>query len=219
MNPIVVNEIDSEDGWITEKEGPVLPVTTKWVEDDELFESDPIVSVSSAIFESLFDSLWTALANEVEANFFTKEQVDQLLKLLKSNPTFGIPSGSLAQPSIAELGVMNMTTILGSVAVLFMILYIWNYGSKLKYETEVKHKLSMDLMLDLGCNLVPVVPQTERFLFRRVCPKSYSMFRCIARYGYKDVHKENHQTFEQILIESLEKFIRGEGQERSDRSR
>lgn len=37
----------------------------------------------------------------------------------------------------------------------------------------------------------------------------------INRYGYKDVRKENHQTFEQLLIESLEKFIRREAQERS----
>lgn len=35
------------------------------------------------------------------------------------------------------------------------------------------------------------------------------------RYGYKDVRKENHQIFEQLLIESLEKFIRREAQERS----
>ncbi|XP_042432063.1 uncharacterized protein LOC122018732 [Zingiber officinale] len=56
IDPIVVDEINSDDEWITEKEGPVLPVTTKWLEDDELFESDPIVSVSSATFESLFDS-------------------------------------------------------------------------------------------------------------------------------------------------------------------
>ena len=35
------------------------------------------------------------------------------------------------------------------------------------------------------------------------------------RYGYKDVRKENHQAFEQLLIESLEKFIRREAQERS----
>lgn len=35
------------------------------------------------------------------------------------------------------------------------------------------------------------------------------------RYGYKDVRKENHQTFEQLLIESIEKFIRREAQERS----
>ncbi|XP_054777219.1 potassium transporter 7-like [Prosopis cineraria] len=145
--------------------------------------------------------------------------------------------------------------------IMFLIMYIWNYGSKLKYETEVKQKLSMDLMQELGCNLgtirapgigllynelvkgipaifghflttlpaihsmvifvcikyvpVPVVPQSERFLFRRVCPKSYHIFRCIARYGYKDVRKENHLAFEQLLMESLEKFIRREAQERS----
>ncbi|XP_010914336.1 potassium transporter 7 isoform X2 [Elaeis guineensis] len=163
------------------------------------------------------------------------------------------------------------TSVLGSVeagswvllifaAILFMIMYIWNYGSKLKYESEVKQKLSMNLMMELGCNLgtirapgvglvynelvkgipaifghflttlpaihsmiilvcikyvpVPVVPQSERFLFRRVCPKSYHMFRCIARYGYKDVRKEQHQIFEQLLLESLEKFIHREAQER-----
>ncbi|XP_038987770.1 probable potassium transporter 14 isoform X2 [Phoenix dactylifera] len=140
------------------------------------------------------------------------------------------------------LGVelLFFSSVLGSVedgswvllvfaAVLFMIMYIWNYGSKLKYETEVKQKLSMDLMMELGCNLgtirapgiglvynelvkgipailghflttlpaihsmiifvcikyvpVPVVPQNERFLFRRVCPKSYHMFRCIASFS------------------------------------
>ncbi|GFY89143.1 K+ uptake permease 7 [Actinidia rufa] len=151
--------------------------------------------------------------------------------------------------------------ILVFAVVMFLIMYIWNYGSKLKYETEVKQKLSMDLMRELGSNLgtirapgigllynelvkgipaifghflttlpavhsmiifvcikyvpVSVVPQSERFLFRRVCPKNYHIFRCIARYGYKDVRKENHQTFEQLLIESLEKFIRREAQERS----
>ena len=34
------------------------------------------------------------------------------------------------------------------------------------------------------------------------------------RYGYKDIRKESHQTFEQLLIESLEKFICREAQER-----
>ncbi|XP_042062235.1 potassium transporter 7-like isoform X2 [Salvia splendens] len=145
--------------------------------------------------------------------------------------------------------------------VIFPIMYIWNYGSKLKYETEVKQKMPMDVLRELGPDLgtvrapgigliynelakgvpaifghflstlpavhsmmifvcikyvpVSVVPQSERFLFRRVCSKSYHIFRCVARYGYKDVRKENHQTFEQLLIESLEKFIRREAQERS----
>jgi potassium uptake protein len=151
--------------------------------------------------------------------------------------------------------------ILVFAAIMFFIMFVWNYGSKLKYEAEVKQRLSPDLMRDLGCNLgtirapgigllynelvkgipgilghflttlpaihsmiilvsikyVPVamVPQSERFLFRRVCQRSYHLFRCIARYGYKDARKENHQAFEQLLMESLEKFIRREAQERS----
>ncbi|CAN6477559.1 unnamed protein product [Victoria cruziana] len=139
------------------------------------------------------------------------------------------------------------------------VMFIWNYGSVLKYENEVREKISMDFLLDLGSTLgtvrvpgiglvynelvqgvpsifgqfllnlpaihsiivfvcikyvpVPVVPQEERFLFKRVCPKDYHMFRCIARYGYKDVRKENHSSFEQLLIESLEKFLRKEARE------
>ncbi|XP_059315897.1 putative potassium transporter 12 [Lycium ferocissimum] len=136
------------------------------------------------------------------------------------------------------------------------VMYIWNYGSVLKYQSEVKQKISLDFMDELGCSLgtvrvpgigllynelvqgipsifaqflldlpaihsvivfvsikyvpVPVVPQEERFLFRRICPKDYHMFRCVARYGYKDVRKEDHHSFEQLLVDSLEKFLRNE---------
>ncbi|OMO78191.1 potassium transporter [Corchorus capsularis] len=139
------------------------------------------------------------------------------------------------------------------------VMYIWNYGSVLKYQSEVREKISMDFMLELGSTLgtvrvpgiallynelvqgipsifgqfllslpaihstvvfvcikyvpVPVVPQEERFLFRRVCPKDYHMFRCIARYGYKDIRKEDHHAFEQLLVQSLENFLRKEAQE------
>ncbi|KAM7484253.1 hypothetical protein LguiA_000262 [Lonicera macranthoides] len=139
------------------------------------------------------------------------------------------------------------------------VMYTWNYGSVLKYQSEVREKISMDFMLDLGSTLgtvrtpgigllytelvqgipsilgrflldlpaiystivfvcikyvpVPVVRQEERFLFRRVCPKDYHMFRCVARYGYKDMRKEDHHVFEQLLVESLEKFLRSEAQE------
>lgn len=139
------------------------------------------------------------------------------------------------------------------------IMYTWNYGSVLKYQSEMREKISMDLLLDLGSTLgtvrvpgigllynelvqgipsifgqflldlpaihstivfvcikyvpIPVVPQEERFLFRRVCPKDYHMFRCVARYGYKDIRKEDHRAFEQLLVESLEKFLRREAQD------
>lgn len=118
--------------------------------------------------------------------------------------------------------------ILVFAVIMFLVMFIWNYGSKLKYESEVKEKISIDLLRQLGSNLgtvrapgigllynelvkgvpaifgqflttlpavhsmiifvcikyipVPLVPQDERFLFRRVCPRNYHIFRCIARY-------------------------------------
>ncbi|XXG79778.1 hypothetical protein AAC387_Pa09g0777 [Persea americana] len=139
------------------------------------------------------------------------------------------------------------------------VMYSWNYGSVLKYQSEIRETISMDFMHDLGSTLgtirvpgigllynelvqgipsifgqlllslpaihstivfvcikyvpIPIVPQEERFLFRRVCPKDYHMFRCIARYGYKDMRKENHHAFEMLLVESLEKFLRREAQD------
>jgi KUP system potassium uptake protein len=56
---------------------------------------------------------------------------------------------------------------------------------------------------------VNTVPQEERFLIRRIGPKVYSMYRCAARYGYRDVHKKDDR-FEQLLIESLITFIKFE---------
>ncbi|KAG9148747.1 hypothetical protein Leryth_013436 [Lithospermum erythrorhizon] len=151
--------------------------------------------------------------------------------------------------------------ILVFAVLMFVIMCIWNYGRRLKYETEVREKMSLDKLRELGPNLgtirapgigliynelakgvpaifghflkalpaahsmiifisiryvpVPVVPQGERFLFQRVCGRNYHMFRCVARYGYKDARKENHHAVEQLLLESLEKFIRREAQERS----
>ncbi|KAM0941814.1 putative potassium transporter [Dioscorea sansibarensis] len=139
------------------------------------------------------------------------------------------------------------------------VMYTWNYGSVLKYKSEMREKISMDFILELGSSLgtvrvpgiglvynelvqgipslfgqflinlpaihstivfvsikyvpVPKVPQDERFLFRRVCQKDFHMFRCIARYGYKDVRKEDPHIFEQRLVDSLEKFLRREAQE------
>ncbi|GJM98922.1 hypothetical protein PR202_ga15974 [Eleusine coracana subsp. coracana] len=139
------------------------------------------------------------------------------------------------------------------------IMYTWNYGSVLKYQSEMRGKISLDFILDLGATLgtvrvpgiglvynelvqgipsmfgqllvtlpamhstivfvcikyvpVPYVPLEERFLFRRVGQKDYHMFRSAARYGYKDVRKEDHGFFEQLLVESLEKFLRREAQE------
>ncbi|MCO5600085.1 hypothetical protein L7F22_054193 [Adiantum nelumboides] len=148
---------------------------------------------------------------------------------------------------------------MASSIILLIIMYIWHYGTRMKYQSEVEQRISIDYMLELGANLgtvrvpgvgllynelvrgvpaifgyfmkslpamhstvvfvcikyvpVPMVPQSERFLFRRVCPRDYHLFRCVARYGYKDVRKENHYIFEQLLLQSLENFIQKEAQE------
>ena len=51
------------------------------------------------------------------------------------------------------------------------------------------------------------VPEDERFLVKRIGPKNFHMFRCVARYGYKDLHKKDDQ-FEKKLFENLFMFVR-----------
>ncbi|GLU07530.1 hypothetical protein SLE2022_244850 [Rubroshorea leprosula] len=51
------------------------------------------------------------------------------------------------------------------------------------------------------------VPDEERFLFRRVEPRELNMFRCVVRYGYKDLRK-GAEPFEGMLIEKLKEFMR-----------
>ncbi|KAG8365772.1 hypothetical protein BUALT_Bualt17G0006600 [Buddleja alternifolia] len=49
----------------------------------------------------------------------------------------------------------------------------------------------------------------ERFLFRQVEPREYRIFRCVARYGYKELIEEPKE-FERMLVENLKEFIREE---------
>ncbi|KAK8364695.1 hypothetical protein V6Z12_A03G248200 [Gossypium hirsutum] len=54
---------------------------------------------------------------------------------------------------------------------------------------------------------VYTVPEEERFFVKRVGPKNFHMFRCIARYGYKDLHKKDDD-FEKKLFDNLFLFVR-----------
>ncbi|KAL6587898.1 hypothetical protein OROMI_000876 [Orobanche minor] len=56
IDSIVVDEIDSDDEWITGKEDPVLPEGSRWLENAELFSGYPIMTVPSDSFDSLLDS-------------------------------------------------------------------------------------------------------------------------------------------------------------------
>lgn len=53
---------------------------------------------------------------------------------------------------------------------------------------------------------VPYVTEEERFSVGRIGPKEYHMFRCVVRYGYKDVQKENYD-FENRLVASILEFV------------
>ncbi|GAU23200.1 hypothetical protein TSUD_172280, partial [Trifolium subterraneum] len=54
---------------------------------------------------------------------------------------------------------------------------------------------------------VYTVPEGERFLIRRVGPNNFHIFRCVARYGYKDLHKKDDD-FEKKLFDNLFMSVR-----------
>lgn len=54
---------------------------------------------------------------------------------------------------------------------------------------------------------VPYVPPAERYLVGRVGPPAFRSYRCIVRYGYRDVHQDV-DSFETQLVNRLVDFIR-----------
>ncbi|XP_010253123.1 PREDICTED: potassium transporter 2-like [Nelumbo nucifera] len=57
---------------------------------------------------------------------------------------------------------------------------------------------------------VPYVPPAERYLVGRVGPPDHRSYRCIVRYGYRDVHQDV-DSFESELVNRLADFIRYDG--------
>lgn len=66
---------------------------------------------------------------------------------------------------------------------------------------------SVVVFVCLKCLPVHTVPEEERFLVKRIGPKNFRMFRCVARYGYKDLHKKDDD-FEKKLFDSIFLFVR-----------
>ncbi|KAJ4838359.1 hypothetical protein Tsubulata_041368 [Turnera subulata] len=58
------------------------------------------------------------------------------------------------------------------------------------------------------CLMLPRVPVGDRFHVERIGPPGLCVFRCIARYGYKDV--TDSYDFETELIENISKFLKYE---------
>ncbi|MBA0853480.1 hypothetical protein Goshw_018214 [Gossypium schwendimanii] len=56
---------------------------------------------------------------------------------------------------------------------------------------------------------VPYISEKDRLMISRVGPKEYCMFRCIVRYGYKDLQQENYD-FENRLVSGIVQFVEAE---------
>ncbi|KAM7464610.1 hypothetical protein LguiA_032731 [Lonicera macranthoides] len=54
---------------------------------------------------------------------------------------------------------------------------------------------------------IPHVKHEERFLVGHIGPREYRMYRCIVRYGYRDIQKDDME-FEKDLVCSIAEFIR-----------
>lgn len=61
---------------------------------------------------------------------------------------------------------------------------------------------------------VPYVQSNERFLVGRIGPREYRLYRCIVRYGYHDIHKDDVE-FEKDLVCSIAEFIQSENSKRN----
>ncbi|XP_052191287.1 potassium transporter 4-like [Diospyros lotus] len=145
------------------------------------------------------------------------------------------------------------------LAFIFMIImFVWQYGTRKKYNFDLHNKVPLRWLLGLGPSLgivrvpgiglvyselatgvpaifshfvtnlpafhtvlvfvcvksvpVPYVSPDERFLIGRICPRPYRMYRCIVRYGYKDIQRDDGD-FENRLIQSIAEFIQMEAVE------
>ncbi|KAL5727134.1 putative potassium transporter 3 [Ranunculus cassubicifolius] len=58
---------------------------------------------------------------------------------------------------------------------------------------------------------IPYVPLDERYLIGRIGPKPYRMYRCVVRYGYKDV-PDADDSFENNLVMNIADFIQMESE-------
>ncbi|XP_021822984.1 potassium transporter 4 [Prunus avium] len=142
--------------------------------------------------------------------------------------------------------------------IFMIVMYVWHYGTRKKYNYDLHNKVSLKWLLGLGPSLgivrvpgigliyselatgvpaifshfvtnlpafhkvlvfvcvksvpVPSVSPEERFLIGRICPRPYRMYRCIVRYGYKDIQRDDGD-FENQLIQSIAEFIQMEAVE------
>ncbi|KAJ0979758.1 hypothetical protein J5N97_015232 [Dioscorea zingiberensis] len=75
------------------------------------------------------------------------------------------------------------------------------------YITNVPALHSVVVLVSVKSLPISKVPLRDRFLFRRVKPHKLFMFRCVARYGYRDMKNDDQEPFVTMLVQRLKEFM------------
>ncbi|XP_068636820.1 potassium transporter 1-like [Aristolochia californica] len=145
--------------------------------------------VSSLVFMAI---MYTWNYGTMKKHEFDMENKVSMKRLLASGPSLGMVR-------VPGIGLMYSDLITGVPAV---------FGH---FVTNLPAFHQVLVFVCVKSVQVPYVSEAERFLVGRIGPKEYRMFRCIVRYGYKDI-QENYD-FENRLLSKIVDFIEMEGEE------
>ncbi|KAK6260106.1 hypothetical protein SCA6_014580 [Theobroma cacao] len=112
--------------------------------------------------------------------------------------------------SVAKLPMITMDTNLSRIPglALFYSKVVQGIPPIFKhYVSNIPALHSVLVFVSIKSMLISKVRPEERFLFRRLEPKELRIFRCVVRYGYKDV-QDKQKPIDNQLVEKLKEFIR-----------
>ncbi|XP_028093919.1 uncharacterized protein LOC114294015 [Camellia sinensis] len=74
IDPILIDGIDSDDEWIAEKEGPVLPFDASWLDEEELFDAEAIRIVPITTYDRSEENRSTTTTINVDSSSNAKKR-------------------------------------------------------------------------------------------------------------------------------------------------
>ncbi|KAF9604759.1 hypothetical protein IFM89_010261 [Coptis chinensis] len=190
----------------------LLPKKRKQLNDsDVLYIEDLVTEVQCALYVTLAD---------FDGNLEDENDLESLIEkqFLALQRAFKIPPNKASDEArtmvskkfltlfrTGKLGPFTLDDVPDAVN---LDLLIWDACDRSK-DGDYFSVSSYQVLVFLCIKSVPVpyVKTEERFLVGRIGPKEYRLYRCIVRYGYHDIHKDD-QEFEKDLVCSITEFIR-----------
>ena len=74
IDPILIDEIDSDDEWIAEKEDPVLSLDASWLDEEELFDAEVIRMVPITAYDRSVENRSTTTTINVDSSSKAKKR-------------------------------------------------------------------------------------------------------------------------------------------------